>query len=421
MPPIGSHKSTKTDGLKASLGASGTVGEWSATQNQVAAQLMTIYTSAGMSKAGAAGLIGNQMQESGLDPNAPGGGLSQWIGARGAAMRSYASSIAKPANSVEAQGNFAVQELRTGYPQLWSYLTTASDPAAAALAISNQYERPAAWAANNANRQRQAQLAFSGVAGAPVGNTGNTGNSGGGGGSGFSPLDALVSFATGDFQTLAGQFASLAFTMLKDTAIGIGDLLIVPWWHWNQRAVQNYWYMMTDPTQAVWMLPGTAVFWGFGYWLLWTDPDQKGFAPQPVQRSRLARHVRAAQAVPARFDLVKPKDVGKRTIRKPKPTISRAEITQTGTMRATRVERVTVSGQHRSITDSGDTSNVSIERAGTAGRKSQQGQFGQVEDAADATHRESNAEHRAGRVPLSRRGTAIGTHPTSGRGTRNRA
>lgn len=417
MPPIGT-RATKTDGLKAALGASGTVGEWSAAMNQVAAQLMTIYTASGMSKAGAAGLIGNQVQESSLDPNAPGGGLSQWIGARGSAMKSYAASIGKPANSVEAQGNFAVHELRTGYPQLWAYLSTAKDPAAAALAISQQYERPAAWAANNANRQRQAQLAFNGVAGAPVGNAGNTGNGGGGGG-GFSPLDALVSFATGDFQTLAGQFASLAFTMIKDTAIGIGDLIIVPWWHWNQRAVQNYWYMMTDPEQAVWMLPGTAVFWGFGYWLLWTDPDQKGFAPQPVQRSRLARHVRAAQAVPARFDLVKPKDVGKRTIRKPKPTLSRAEITQTGTMRATRVERVTVSGQHRSITSDGDISNVSIKRAGTASRGSQQGEVGQVEATADTAHGQSDAQHRAGRVPLSRRGTAIGRHTTSSRRTRD--
>lgn len=418
MPPIGGRKGpTKTDTLQQALGASGQVAGWSADMNRTGAQLMGIYTGAGMSKAGAAGMIGNQVQESSLNPNAPGGGLSQWIGARYGALRAYASSIGKPVNSVEAQGNFVVQELTSGYPQLFAYLRTVSDPKAAALAISQQYERPASWAANNANRQAQAQAAFDGVSGAPQSTGGNSGTGGGGGG-GFSPLDALVSFATGDFQTLAGQMASLAFTMIKDTAIGLGDLIIVPWWHWNQRAVQNYWYNMTDPKQAVWQLPATAVFWGFGYWLLWTDPDQKGLMPQPAQRARLGRHIRNAQAVPARFDLVKPKDVKKRTIRKPKPTVSRAVITQTGTMRATRVERVTVSGQHRSLTD-GTDSNISIRRAGEVeprtSRSDRQAEARQAEAAPTVT----DTEHRTGRNALPRRRTAVGATPTPSSRTRH--
>lgn len=429
MPPIGARKGpTKTDTLQQALGVAGNVPGWSGDMNRIGAQLMAIYTGSGMSKAGAAGMLGNQVQESGLNPNAPGGGLSQWIGARAGALRAYASSIGKPVNSVEAQGNFTVHELKTGYPQLWAMLTTVSDPQAAALAISSQYERPAAWAANNRNRQAQALAAFTGVSGAPQATGGNSGTSGGGG-SGFSPLDALMSFVTGDFQTLAGQFASLAFTMIKDTAIGFGDLIIVPWWHWNQRAVMNYWYNMTDPTEAVWMLPGTAVFWGFGYWLLWTDPDHKGLAPQPAQRARLARHVRDAQGVPARFDLVKPKDVRKRTIKKPKSTYSRATIMQTGTMRATRHERVTISGQHRSLTDGGDISSVPVERAGTVRETAggtPRGERGTREPRDEAegvsAGTQPNAQHRTGDIPLPRRRTVSRgpTAPRTGAGDRTR-
>lgn len=407
-------KPNKTNAAMSGLTGAGNVSSWSASQNQTAAQLMGIYTGAGMSKAGAAGLIGNQMQESSLSDTAPGGGLSQWIGSRYAALKTFAASISQPVNSVTAQGNFAVHELKTQYPQLWSMLTTTNDPQAAALAISQQYERPAAAAANNPNRQAQAQLAFDGVSGAPqapASTSGNGGNSGGNSG-GYSPLDALMSFVSGDFQTLAGQLAGLAVTMVKDTAIGIGDLVIVPFWHWNQRAAQQYWIMMTDPTQAVWMLPGTAVFWGFGYWLLWTDPDAKGLTPQPVPRARLARHVRDAQSLPARRGLVKPKDVLKRTIKKPKPTVSRAVIMQTGTMQATRHERVTVSGQHGSI------SRQPIDRTGEVRETAQQreGQAGQAREAQapPPTTTKPHEEHRTGSVSLpDRRG---GTQGSSGTG-----
>lgn len=108
----------------------------------VATQLMSAFTAAGMTKAGAAGMIGNWTQESSLNPSAAGGLLGQWQGDRMAALQSFAASSGQPATNPTVQARFAVHELQSGYPQLWKMLQSTNDPAGAATAISQQYERP---------------------------------------------------------------------------------------------------------------------------------------------------------------------------------------------------------------------------------------------------------------------------------------
>ena len=96
------------------------------------------------------------MQESSLNPSEPGGFLAQWGGSR----LSELTSQYGPNPSAAQQAQFALQELRGGYPSLLEQLKTTNDPRSAALAVSSQYERPNAALANNANREAQAAAAL---------------------------------------------------------------------------------------------------------------------------------------------------------------------------------------------------------------------------------------------------------------------
>lgn len=366
---------------------------WTDQQANVARQVMVEFMVAGASPAGASGVVGNWYQESALNPNEGGGYLAQWLGARLAALQTFASQIGAPITSVEAQSRFAIHEMKSSYPALWNLLSTTKDPRAAALAISSQYERPAAWAANNANRANQAAAAYQYLAGGinakDIANIQSTSTSGGGSGGGGGP-SSVLDLLTSPVNQLGGWLASIAFHLIKDTAIAIGDDLILPFWHWNQRAVDNY-MANVKGNELLW----TATFWGFGYALLFTDPETGNLRPAPVRRSRLARHVRGAQSVPARFSLVKPKDVERKTPKKPKPHISRATITQTGTMRAIRNAPVRITGTHvRDREHNGNRSEVPIERAGT--------RAGESEGARDTSRGESHAINRTGNDSLPR-------------------
>lgn len=164
---------------------------------------------------------------------------------------------------------------------------------------------------------------------------------------------SILDLLTSPTDQIGGWLARIALNLVKDAAIGFADVIIIPAWHWNQRAVDRYQTaMFSDKSgkQLLW----TAAFWGGGYWLLFTDPDQKGLTPGPARRSRLARHTRLAQSLPARQSLVKPKDVKKKTPKKPKPVESRAEVTQTGTMSTTRAQRVKVHGTHANESQASD-------------------------------------------------------------------
>jgi hypothetical protein len=124
--------------------------------------LLCYYEQRGhMSRAGASGVIGNQTQESGLNPHADAGGqigISQWTGGRAAELVTFDARAHLNPYSLEGQAAYTLYELRTGYSSLLNYLTTASSPTAAAYEFEVVYERAGAPAM--ANREGYAEAAY---------------------------------------------------------------------------------------------------------------------------------------------------------------------------------------------------------------------------------------------------------------------
>lgn len=225
------------------------------------------------------------------------------------------------------------------------------------------------------------------------------GGLGGGTAPGGDVLSILSDLLTGNVQDLAVTLALAGVTVIKDIGLGIADYIVIPWWHWNQRAAQYYTKheLFTTSNDKWTTLPWTAAFWGLGYWLFWTDPDSQSLKPAPIRSSRAARHVRGLQAIPARRSLVKPKDVKGKTPTKPKPRVSTAELTPQGTMRVSRNAPVTVTG------DNVTRSETRIEPTGEGSRRK------------GSPHHEghSHQAHSAAREPKSERGTGHGSLPDS--------
>lgn len=206
-----------------------------------------------------------------------------------------------------------------------------------------------------------------------------------------------------------GEFlAFVGVGLVKAFADGIGDYIIRPAWNFNVRAVAYYQQrILFDPARQPWPILTTATFWGFGYALLFLDPDSNSLTPASVRRSHLARHARRLQHLPARSALIKPSKVAKRTPKKPTPKISAAPITQTGTMSTTRPVRVKVSGTHARF--SPDESAAPVE-----GRPASR-----ADNHANAARGEPDAQHRSrGSSRTDRDGNSA--QPT-GTGSRSRA
>ena len=131
---------------------------------------------AGLTEAGAAGLMGNLKAESDLDPcnvqntferkigyddrgyteavdfgsypdfanDGAGYGLAQWTyPARKAALLAFAKARQRSIGDLDLQLDFLLHELRSDYPALFHQLCTASDVRAASDAVLTQFERPA--------------------------------------------------------------------------------------------------------------------------------------------------------------------------------------------------------------------------------------------------------------------------------------
>lgn len=107
---------------------------------KAAAQVVQYFESQGISQDGAAGIVGNLEQESGLVPTTPGGGLAQWLGSRWTAMVAYVSSRGLDPNSLAGQLTYIVYDLRTKYTTLLAELNSASDPSIAATMFETVYE-----------------------------------------------------------------------------------------------------------------------------------------------------------------------------------------------------------------------------------------------------------------------------------------
>jgi len=107
---------------------------------QTAGQIVRYFESQGIASNGAAGIVGNLQQESGLDPQEGGGGLAQWNVSWYAQMAAYATSQGLSPTSMAGQLAYIVYDLRTSYGALLSQLDSAPDPGTAATAFESEYE-----------------------------------------------------------------------------------------------------------------------------------------------------------------------------------------------------------------------------------------------------------------------------------------
>jgi Phage tail lysozyme len=144
--------------------------------------LAKTYIDAGLSPNAAAGVIGNQGQESNFNTSSIGdggtsGGLSQWHGPRFAAMQAAAQAQGVDWRDPVFQANYTVSDLKNNYPSVLAAANAASTPAEAADIISKGYESPNPAKANNANREAIAN-SIAGGASLPLG-SGSNGSSGG--------------------------------------------------------------------------------------------------------------------------------------------------------------------------------------------------------------------------------------------------
>ena len=125
---------------------------------------MAFFMGKGLSPAQAAGIVGNLQQESNIDPNAPGGGIAQWIGDRWTNLVNFAAANGTSPNDFQTQLNFLWQELNTSESGSLTALRQTNDPAAAAQSFSDNFERP-----GTPMMQNRIQYAQNAMAGAPAG------------------------------------------------------------------------------------------------------------------------------------------------------------------------------------------------------------------------------------------------------------
>ena len=102
----------------------------------------------GLSKAGAAGIMGNLQQESSMNPSAEesggtGIGLVQWSFGRADNLRRFAAAQNKPWQDLGVQLDFLMSEINGGYQGMWEQLKSVQDVNEAVAIFHNQFERSA--------------------------------------------------------------------------------------------------------------------------------------------------------------------------------------------------------------------------------------------------------------------------------------
>src|SRR5665213_1624129 len=127
----------------------------------------------GYSPVAAAGIVGNTIHESGVDPYAGGdngtsGGIAQFHAERLTALKAFAAERGKPASDLQTQVDFIDHELHTTEAGTLAKLQAAKTPEDAAAAFVD-YERPAGWTPNDPtgalgyqSRQKQARAIYDG-------------------------------------------------------------------------------------------------------------------------------------------------------------------------------------------------------------------------------------------------------------------
>jgi hypothetical protein len=89
----------------------------------------------------AAGVVGNFVQESHVDPTTAGGGIAQWIGSRWTALTALAKQENKPTSDLGVQLDYLWQELTGPEAGSLSALRASTDVVSAATAFQTSFER----------------------------------------------------------------------------------------------------------------------------------------------------------------------------------------------------------------------------------------------------------------------------------------
>jgi hypothetical protein len=126
--------------------------------NVIENSAMRFFTSRGYSGAAAAGIVGNLVHESGLNPNARAVGdgadgsdsigVGQHNGERGRALRQFAAERGQNWNDLQTQFEFIDHELNSSESAVGARLKAARTPEEAAAAFVG-FERPKGWSAEN--------------------------------------------------------------------------------------------------------------------------------------------------------------------------------------------------------------------------------------------------------------------------------
>jgi lambda family phage tail tape measure protein len=163
-----------TTGAGASAGGRGGAAPGSRAQSPAAQIAMALKSALGITDAQAAGIAGNLMRESGLNPRVNEGGavglprgvggygLAQWTGTRQTDLVRFAGSRGA-AGDMGAQLRFMVSELMGPESQALSKLKTAQSPEQAAVLFDKFYERSGVKALGE--RQGNARRVFNEIAG----------------------------------------------------------------------------------------------------------------------------------------------------------------------------------------------------------------------------------------------------------------
>lgn len=114
---------------------------------------MSRLMSGGLTKEQAAGVVGNLVQESGLNTTAAGDGgtshgIAQWRGERLENLKQYASEKGADWQDFNTQIDFILHELKTDEKAAWEALQNAGTAEQAAAAFIG-YERPKGWTASD--------------------------------------------------------------------------------------------------------------------------------------------------------------------------------------------------------------------------------------------------------------------------------
>lgn len=120
---------------------------------EAARQAHQFFMGKGYTPEQSAGIVGNLVHESGMNPFSSGdagtsGGLAQFHNERLTALRSYAASVGKPATDFRTQLEFIDKELHGPEAATLAKLQGAKTPEQAAAAFIN-YERPQGWTPEN--------------------------------------------------------------------------------------------------------------------------------------------------------------------------------------------------------------------------------------------------------------------------------